>query len=84
MSEEVEKQENQSTKTHRIRVGSKFFHSQLFFFWVFSFIFRLRQDKSNFKNIELFLGKSETADENDEILDKKWQEEIKKASQENR
>lgn len=84
MSEEVEKQENQSTKTHRIRVGARFFLSQLFFIWVFRFIFRLRRDKSNFKDIELYLRKSETADENDEILDKKWQEEIKKASQENR
>ena len=84
MSDKVEKQENKSTKLNRIRVGTGFVLSQLFFVWVFKFIFLLRRDKSNFKNVELFLRKSETAEANDEILDKKWQEEIKNANKENR
>lgn len=71
-------------KLHRLQVGSKNFISQLFFIWVFPFIFRLRLDKSNFKNIELFLRESESADYNDEILENKWQEEVEQAKKENR
>ena len=71
-------------KSHRLQVGSKNFISQLFFLWVFPFVFRLRLDKSNFKNIDLFLRESESANYNDEILEIKWQEEIEQAKKENR
>ena len=80
--------ESQADKTpgkiHRIQVGSKNFISQLFFIWVFRFIYLLRSDKSNFKNINLNLCDTETAAYNDDILEKKWQEEKLRAIKENR
>ena len=82
--EEIEKQEEKSTKLDRILVGSRNFLSQHFFIWVFRFIAKLRRDKSDFKDIELYLNKSETAEYNDDILEKNWQEEIKRASNEKR
>lgn len=87
MSMETEKKgevEVPAGKMRRIRVGSGNFLSQLFFLWVFPFIFRLRRDKSNFKDIELYLRASETAKNNDTILDKKWQEELRRAAEQNR
>lgn len=71
-------------KTRELLVGSKNFISQLFFLWVFKFIFRLRNDKSDLKNFVFRLRKSERADVNDDILNKKWQEEISLAATQNR
>lgn len=73
-----------SGKTHKIRVGTKNFLSQIFFVWVFRFIFRLRRDKSDFKNIDLNLCDTETCVYNDDILEKWWKDEKQKAANENR
>lgn len=81
---EKEQNEEPTSKKHRLQVGTNNFISQLFFVWLFPFIFRLRRDKSNFKDIELLLRKSEQAEFNDTILDKKWQKEIQKAAKQNR
>ena len=68
------------TKTTRkpIRVGSGNFISQLFFFWIFSFILIIRKAK-DLKELPLLLRKTETTAFNDEILDKRWKEELEYA-----
>lgn len=82
---EKESQEDKTPgKIHRIQVGSKNFLSQLFFIWVFRFIYVLRRDKSDFKNINLNLCDTETSIYNDDILEKKWQEEKLRAIKDNR
>lgn len=67
----------------KVRVGAGNFVSQLFFLWVFSFIIIIRRTK-DFANLDLRLRKTETAALNDEILDRKWKEEVKIAEKQNR
>ena len=66
-----------------ILVGSGNMFSQLFFIWTFPFIWTLRQVK-DIAILPLQLRLSETADFNDQILDKKWKEEQERAMKEKR
>lgn len=70
-------------KVRKVRVGAGNFLSQLVFFWLFSFIWTIRR-ANNFKNLHLYLRKTETAIYNDEILAKKWKVEVSKAEKENK
>lgn len=70
-------------KIRNIIVGAGNIFSQLFFIWLFKFIWIIRRDK-DFKNLNLILRDSETSHINDDILEKKWKEEMKKASENNR
>lgn len=64
-------------------VGSGNFVSQIFFAWVFWFIFAIRR-KKHLKDLNLSLRETETASFNDKILDKEWKNEIETASKQNR
>lgn len=64
-------------------VGSGNFISQLFFAWVFWFIYCVRR-KKHLKDLNLSLRKTETASFNDKILDKEWKKETELAAKENR
>jgi hypothetical protein len=68
----------------KIRVGAGKIVSQIGFFWVFWFIYRVKKAAADFKDLNLVLRKTETSKYNDTILDEKWKEEIIKAQKENR
>ena len=70
-------------KPKSIVVGSGNYISQLFFFWVFRLIYIVRKTK-DIKEIQFKLRKTETADANDKLLDKKWKEELQLAAEKNR
>jgi len=71
------------SKVRKVTVGAGNFVSQLFFFWVFYFIWILRRTK-NMKDLLLSLRKSEKAKVNDEFLGVKWMHEKDQAKKENR
>jgi hypothetical protein len=58
-----------------ITVGSGNFLSQLFFAWVFPFVWTLRRTK-DIKLVSLILRVSESALLNEKLLDEKWSKEI--------
>lgn len=72
-----------TTTTRSFVVGTGNIISQLFFFWVFIFIFLLRRTK-DISKLYLVLRKNDTAAFNDELLEKKWEEEKKMALKQNR
>jgi hypothetical protein len=67
----------------KTKVGAGNFVSQLFFFWVFPFIWKIRRVK-DLKELFLTLRKSETAQYNDKKLEKNWKKEITTAAKQNR
>ena len=67
-----------SKKKSAYIVGSGNVISQFFFLWIFKFIFILRKTK-DMKELLLELRKSETADYNDCLLEKKWSLEKEKS-----
>ena len=78
--------ENKIKETQRTRkfvIGTGNIISQLFFFWVFFLIFVLRRTK-DLKDLIFVLRKKDTATYNDELLEKKWNEEKKLAEKQNR
>jgi hypothetical protein len=66
-----------------VRVGPGNFVSQLFFFWIFGFIWMVRRVK-DINQLCLSLRKSETAAYNDKKLEKSWKKEVALAAKENR
>ena len=67
------------TSTKAITIGSGNIISQIFFLWVFRFIYILRKSK-DLKDLVFSLRHSETADYNDATLDEKWSQEKEMAS----
>jgi hypothetical protein len=57
-----------------ILVGTNNYFSDLFFIWVFSLIFVLR-NITNFKDLNLMIRECDTASHNDNILEEKWEQE---------
>jgi hypothetical protein len=76
-------QKAEKTKVNLIRVGSGNFISQIFFLWMFRFIPVIRRTK-DLKDLQLALRRTETANYNDDILDRRWKEELALANKENR
>jgi hypothetical protein len=72
---ELKEKEN---KQKQFQVGSGNVISQIFFIWVFRFIFVLRKS-SNLKDLILVLRETETSDYNDKILEAKWADEKQRA-----
>ena len=70
-------------KPKELIVGSGNFISQIFFLWLFRFIFKVRSSK-DLKEFVFKLRKSETADKNDQILDKTWSQEKERAMHKNK
>ncbi len=70
-------------KQKNVKVGSGSLISQIFFFWVFKFAVIARRAK-DFKELKLVLRKKDTCVFNDDLLDKKWQEEIVLAAKQKR
>jgi hypothetical protein len=66
-----------------LRVGSGNIVSQLFFFWLFPFIFAIRRTK-DIKDLHLILRKTETSSYNDELLEKSWRAEKENAAKNNK
>ena len=66
-----------------IKVGAGNFISQISFAWVFWFIWVICRAK-DLTDLQLVLRKSETSSKNDEILDKKWKDEISQAGKQDR
>lgn len=64
-------------------VGTGNIFSQLFFIWLFKFIWILRRSK-DFNGINLRLRKTETSSFNDDVLGNKWKLEKDQAFKENR
>ena len=59
-----------------LRVGASNFISQLFFLWLFPFIYAIRNSRNDIqKELRLKLRKSETTSYNDELLDRNWRAE---------
>ncbi len=73
----------ETQRTRKFVIGTGNIISQLFFFWVFFLIFVLRRTK-DLKDLIIVLRKKDTATYNDELLEKKWNEEKKLAEKQNR
>jgi hypothetical protein len=73
----------ETQRTRKFVIGTGNIISQLFFFWVFFLIFVLRRTK-DLKDLIFVLRKKDTATYNDELLEKKWNEEKKLAEKQNR
>jgi hypothetical protein len=70
-------------KQRIVEVGSGGLISQIFFFWVFKFAVIARRAK-DFKELHLVLRKKDTSFFNDDLIDKKWKEEIALAAKQKR
>lgn len=66
-----------------VRVGASNFLSHLFFVWVFRLIWLVRR-LNGIDKISFYLRKSETSRHNDQVLEKKWREELERASKANK
>jgi hypothetical protein len=73
--------ETKSSRSFVIGAGN--FISQILFFWVFIFVFVLRRSK-DLSGLYLVLRENDTASLNDELLEKKWEEEKQLAVKKNR
>jgi hypothetical protein len=73
--------ESQTKRT--LQVGPGNVVSQLVFFWVFKFIYIVRPLK-DFKLVQLVLLATETANINDQMLEKRWKEECEQAAKKNK
>ena len=78
MNKKIEK-----SRARYLFVGSGNFFAQIFFVWVFKLAIVVRKVK-DLKDLGLLLRKSEKTVFNDEILDKKWKEEIVFAAKQKR
>lgn len=86
MKREREKKMSQSSKVkpmRQIKIGPGNIVSQIFFLWVFLFIFVLRRTK-DIKELAISLRKKDTCRFNDDNLEKNWSREKERASKENR
>jgi hypothetical protein len=84
MGQKAEKKNaDKQQKVNLIRVGAGNFISQLFFLWLFRFILIVRRTKE-LKDLHMSLRRSETANYNDDILDRRWKEEVALAAKQNR